>query len=98
MPHKLLEVGMHLGGNDTSLGNKDSWGLVQKWLLVALQMDGGNGNLAKSKSHMAFWMDPLLSNNNLIHQWITDWLDATLGRLPDPNLKNVPKIELCFES
>ncbi len=30
-------------------------------------------------------MDALLSNDALIHWWINDRLDATLGRRPDPN-------------
>jgi hypothetical protein len=52
---------------------------------VASQMDGRNGDLTKSKLVLAFQMDLFLSNNDLIHSWITDQLDATLGRLLDPN-------------
>jgi hypothetical protein len=86
MPQELLEaLGSHLGGNDTSLSNGEDWGLVQKWLLVALQMDGRNGNPTRFKLHPAFQMDPILSNDNLIYRWISKRLDATLGRLPDPN-------------
>jgi hypothetical protein len=86
MPQELLEaLESHLGGSDTSLGNREDWGLVQKLLLVALQMDGGNGNPTRFKLHMAFHTDPIFSNDNPIHRWISKRLDATLGRLPNPN-------------
>ena len=84
MPHELLNaIEQHLASQDTSLNNGDDWGLVQKWLLVAAQKDGGGGDITKSKSHLAFRTDTLLSNDDLIHRWITDKLDATLGRHPE---------------
>jgi hypothetical protein len=85
MPHKLLAtVGRHLASPDTSLDNRADWGLVQKCLLVASQRDDGNGDPTKAKKlFIAFWTDALLSNNALIHRWIKDRLDATLGRRPD---------------
>jgi hypothetical protein len=84
MPHKLLNaIEQHLASPDTSLNNGDDWGLVQKWLLVAAQKDGGGGDISKSKSHLAFCTDTLLSNDDLIHWWITEKLDATLGRHPE---------------
>ena len=83
MPHELLNaVEQHLASLDTSLDNGDDWGLVHKWLLVAAQKDGGGGDITKSKSHLAFRTDALLSNNDLIHRWITEKLNATLGRHP----------------
>ncbi len=89
MPHELLDaLETHLSGPDTSLDNGDDWGLVQKWLLVVAQEDGGNGDLNKSKSHIAFWVDALLSNDTLIHPWISNRLNATLGRRPDPPAAN----------
>jgi hypothetical protein len=55
MPHKLLDaIKNHLSSQDTELDNGDEWGLVQKWLLVASQKDGGGGDPTKSKSHIAF--------------------------------------------
>jgi hypothetical protein len=86
MPHELLAaVDRHLASPETSLGNRDDWGLVQKWLMVAVQRDDGGKDATKRKSPIAFWMDALLSNDALIHRWINDRLDATLGRCPDPN-------------
>jgi hypothetical protein len=53
--------------------------------MVAAQRDNSGGDATKRKSPIAFWMDALLSNDALIHRWINNWLDATLGRRPDPN-------------
>ena len=50
---------------------------------MAAQKDGGGGDISKSKSHLAFRTDTLLSNDNLIHRWITEKPDATLGRRPE---------------
>jgi hypothetical protein len=85
MPHELLAaVEWHMASPDTSLNNGDNWGLVQKWLLVAAQRDDGNGDPTKRKLFIAFQTDALvLSNDALIHRWINDWLNATLGRRPD---------------
>jgi hypothetical protein len=84
MPHELLDtVEQHLASPTTSLDNGDNWGLVQKWLLVAAQKDGGSGDPAKSKSLIAFCTDALLSNNDLIHRWMTENLNAMLGMHPD---------------
>ena len=57
---------------------------MQKWLLVATKKDGGGGDITKSKSHVALRTDTLLSNDDLIHRWIADKLDSTLGRHPEP--------------
>jgi hypothetical protein len=62
--------------------------LVQKWLLVAAHKDGGSGNPNKSTSHIAVQVDALLSNDTLIHCWISDRLNATLGRHPEPMVAN----------
>jgi hypothetical protein len=44
MPHKLLNaIELHLASPDATLDNGDEWGLVQKWLIVASQKDGGGG-------------------------------------------------------
>ena len=70
MPHKLLNaIEQHLASLDTSLDNRDDWGLVQKWLIVAAQKDGRVGGITQSKSHLdlAFCTDTLLSNDDLIH-------------------------------
>jgi hypothetical protein len=84
MPHELLAaVERHLASPDISLDNGDDWDLVQKWLLVAVQRDDGNGDPTKRKSFIAFWTDALLFNNALIHRWINDRLNAMLGRHPD---------------
>jgi hypothetical protein len=84
MPHELLDaLETHLLSPETSLDNGDDWGLVQKWLLVAAQLDGGNGDATKTRSHIAFQVNALLSNDNLIHCWISYRLDATLGRHPE---------------
>ncbi len=50
---------------------------------MAAQKDGRGGDITRSKSHVAFRTDALLSNNELIHRWITEILDATLGRCPE---------------
>jgi len=90
MPHEFLNaVEHHLASSDTSLDNGEDWGLVQKWLLVAAQNDGGGGDTAKSKSYVAFHTDALLSNDDLIHRWIADKLDSTLGRRPEPTSTTV---------
>jgi hypothetical protein len=82
MPHKLFNaIKQHLASPDTSLDNEDDWGLVQKWLLVVAQKNGVGGDISKSKSHLVH-TDALLSNNDLIHRWITEKLNATLGRRP----------------
>jgi hypothetical protein len=84
MPHELLDaIENHLSSQDTELDNGDEWGLVQKWLLVASQKDGGGGDPTKSKSHIAFNTDPLITNDDLIDRWISDRIDATLGPRPD---------------
>ena len=81
MPHELLgALEDHLASPATSLGNGDDWGLVQKWLMVAAQRDDGGGDVAKQKSPIAFRADALLSNDALIHRWINDRLDASLGQ------------------
>jgi hypothetical protein len=55
MPHKLLAaLETHLGSPNTALGNGNNWGMVQRWLLVAAQKDGGNGDQTRSKSFIAF--------------------------------------------
>jgi hypothetical protein len=80
----------NMDAHDTeTLDNGDDWGLVQKWLLVAAQKDGGGGDTAKSKSYVAFRTDALLSNDDLIHHWIADKLDSTLGRRPEPTSTTV---------
>ena len=58
-------------------------GTTQEWLLVAAQKDGGGGKISKSKSHLALRTDTLLSNDDLIHRWITEKLNPTLGRRPE---------------
>jgi len=84
MPHKLLNgIKLHLARLDTTLDNGDVLGLVQKWLIVASQKDGGGGDPTKSKSHVAFCTDALFSNDDLIHRWIADKLDSTLGSRPE---------------
>ena len=84
MPHELLNaIELHLASPDTTLNNGDEWGLVQKWLIVASQKDGGRGDPTKSKSHVAFRTYTLLSNDDLIHRWIADTLDSTLGSRPE---------------
>jgi hypothetical protein len=84
MPHELLSALEHfLASPETSLDNGDDWGLVQRWLIVAAQRDDGGGDPAKRKSPIAFRTDALLSNDALIHRWINDRLDASLGRRPD---------------
>ena len=81
MPHELLQaLKLHLSSNETELDNGDDWGMVQKWLLIAAQTDDVN----PTKSHIAFSTGALLSNDELIHRWIGDRLDSTLGRRPDP--------------
>ncbi len=68
MPHELLNaIEQHLASPDTSLDNGDDWGLVQQWLLVAAQKDGRGGDISKSKSHLTFRTDTLLSNDDLLH-------------------------------
>jgi hypothetical protein len=85
MPHKLLvALEVYLASSDTALGNGNDWGLVQKWLLVAAHKNGGNGDRTRLKLYIAFKMDAILMNDDLIHCWISDCLDATLGRRPDP--------------
>jgi hypothetical protein len=85
MPHKLLAaLETHLVSPDTALGNGNNWDLVQRWLLVAAQKDGGNGDWTRSKLFIAFKTDAILTNNNLIHCWISNRLNATLDRRPDP--------------
>ncbi len=80
MPHELLDaMEKHLASPATSLNKGDNWGLVQKWLLVAALKDSGGGDPAKSKSFIGFCTDALLSNNKLIHQWMMERLDSTLG-------------------
>jgi hypothetical protein len=82
MPHKLLQASeTHLASPETPLDNGNDWGLVQKWLLFTAQNDGSNPT---SKSFIAFCTDALLSTDNLIHRWITNRIDATLGRCPNP--------------
>jgi hypothetical protein len=83
MPHELLDaMEKHLASPATSLDNGDNWELVQNWFLVVAQKDGGGGYPAKSKSFIGFCMDALLSNNELIHRWMMEMLNAMLGRLP----------------
>jgi hypothetical protein len=53
MSHELLNaIKQHLASPDTSLDNRDDWGLVQKWLLVAAQKDGSGGT---SQSPSLIW-------------------------------------------
>jgi hypothetical protein len=89
MPHELLDaLETHLSSPETSLDNRDNWGLVQKWLLLAAQLDGGNGDATKTRLHIAFQVNALLSNDNHIHHSISDQLNATLGRRPKPTVIN----------
>ncbi len=84
MPHELLDaVEVHLAGPETSLDNRDDWGLVQKWILGTAQEDSSN---LTSKSFLAFRTDTLWSSDDLIHRWIDDCLDATLGRHPNETI------------
>ena len=83
MPHELLAaIEQHLASPDTDLDNGDDWGLVKKWLVVAAQTDGGQGT-AKPKSHIAFTTNAIITNDELIHQWFADRLDATMGKRPE---------------
>jgi hypothetical protein len=85
MLHELLAaLKVHLASPDIALCNGNNWGLVQWWPLVATQKDGGNGNQTRSKLFIAFKTGTILTHNDLIHCWISDCLDATLGRHPDP--------------
>ena len=46
--HELLAtLEQHLASPATALGNGDEWGLVQRWLLVAVQRDNGGGDSTK---------------------------------------------------
>ncbi len=84
MPHKLLKkIKAHLASNETELDNGDDWLLIKNWLMVVAQKDGGNGDPAKMKSHIALLSAPLLSNNELLHQWMEEHLDAMIGQRPD---------------
>ena len=65
----------HIGSPDTTLDGTE-WGLIQKWLIVAAQKDGATPT---SKSWIAFASSALLSNEELIHRWISDRMDSTLG-------------------
>jgi hypothetical protein len=58
--------------------------MVQRWLLVATQKDGGNADQTQSKSFIVFKTNAILTNNDRVHCWISNCLDATLGRHPDP--------------
>jgi len=58
-------------------------GIGAKMTIVASQKDGGRGDPTKSKSHVAFCTDALLSNDDLIHRWIAEKLDSTLGSRPE---------------
>ena len=88
MPHELLTaIEAHLASPGTTLGNGDEWGLIKKWLLVAAQMDG---NPTKSKSHIAFATDAILTNDEHIHQWFNERIDATLGRRPEATTTSTP--------
>ena len=84
MPHELLaSIERHLASDATALDNGDDWNLVRNWLLVASQRDDGGGDPTKFKPFLAVRTDPLLSNDHLILRWITERLDASLGRRPD---------------
>ncbi len=51
---------------------------------MAAQKDGGNDDRTRSKSFITFKTGAILTNDDLIHCWISDHLNATLGRHPDP--------------
>jgi hypothetical protein len=62
MPHELLAaLETYLASPNTTLGNGNDWGLVQRWLFVAAQKDGGNGDWTRSKSFIVFKTDTILS-------------------------------------
>ena len=91
MPHELLaDIEMHLASPDTTLGNGDEWGLIKTWLQVAAQTDGGQGTQTRPKSHIAFPTDAILTNDEHIHRWFAERLDATLGRRPDITSSSMP--------
>ena len=71
----------HIGSPDTTLDGTE-WGLIQKWFIVTAQKDGATPT---SKSWIAFASSALLSNEELIHRWISDRMDSTLGRRPEPS-------------
>jgi hypothetical protein len=88
MPHKLLDaIEYHLASPDTELDNGDKWGLVQKWLLLASQKDGGGGKPTKSKLYIALTTEALLTNDDLIERWISNRIDSMLGPCPDVSLQ-----------
>ncbi len=88
MPHELLNaIKNHLTSPDTELNNCDEWGLVQKWLLVASQKDGGGGDPTKSKSSIALTTEALITNDGLIEHWISNRINSTLGPRPDVSLQ-----------
>ena len=90
MPHELLaEIERHLASTDTTLGNGDEWGLIKRWLLVAAQTDGVQGT-AGPKSHIAFTTNAIITNDDLIHRWMSDRIDATLGRRPEATSPTMP--------
>lgn len=80
MPHELLaDIEQHLAGPDTSLNNRDDWNLIKTWLQVAGQLDKGTPH----KSHIAFTTEANIMSDKLIHRWMSDHIDATLGRRPE---------------
>lgn len=84
MPHEMIaSVERHLASDATTLDNGNDWNLVKTWLLVASQRSDGGGDPSKRKPFLAVRTDPLLSNDPLILRWITERLDASLGRRPD---------------
>ena len=88
MPHELLtEIELHLASPETTLGNGDEWGLIKTWLQVAAQQTNGE---TRPKSHVAFPTDAILTNDDLIHRWFAERLDATLGRRPDTTISGMP--------
>ena len=59
MPHELINsIKLHLASPDTTLDNREEWGLVQKWLIVASQKDGGGGTPQNPSRMLHFAQKP----------------------------------------
>jgi hypothetical protein len=64
MPRELMaDMESHLTSTETTLGNKDEWGLIKTWLQVTAQTNRGQGTQTRPKSHIAFLTDAIFTDD-----------------------------------
>jgi hypothetical protein len=92
MPHECLDLLMRKINDPDIVDDKDTWNLVQDWLITATY---SNGKKKKKSSVVGIDMEGVTCDNNEVHQWIGQRLDEMMGphrKLPPMVMPSPPMV------